>query len=150
MAIRKPIPDFLIPAARALVEKYALPEPNSGCYLWSGRIDRYGYGMLSLDGRRHLAHRMAWLVTYDEWPDSLVCHRCDMPCCVNPQHLFLGSNYDNSWDSIRKGRKWSKLRPADIPFILQDRRSLEDIADVYGVSDSTIGRVKRRENWTRD
>jgi hypothetical protein len=78
------------------------------CWLWAAAGSRYGHlTYTTLDGRRRTvsAHRMAWRLTFGSWPGELyVCHTCDVPRCVNPSHLFLGTNSENQQDMLRKGR----------------------------------------------
>lgn len=82
-----------------------IPEPNTGCWLWLGTEGPRGYGRLSFCGRRQRANRCAWEITRGPIADGLfVCHRCDQPSCVNPDHLFLGTHQDNMSDMARKGR----------------------------------------------
>ncbi len=86
-----------------------IPEPNSGCFLWvKATTGVYGHGVMGR-GRRGtgliLAHRAAWELYRGPIPPGLlVCHRCDVPCCVNPDHLFLGTYADNNRDMVTKGR----------------------------------------------
>lgn len=75
------------------------------CWTWQGARAGFGYGSFRFNGRTHAAHRVAWLLTYGDIPDGkLVLHHCDTPCCVRPDHLFLGSMADNVADMIQKGR----------------------------------------------
>src|SRR3990167_3892348 len=84
-----------------------MPEPNTGCWLWTGATRYDGYGTRPWRGKTSAqAHRIAWEVFRGPIPDGLqVLHRCDVRCCVNPDHLFLGTQLDNMRDMIQKGRK---------------------------------------------
>lgn len=82
-----------------------VPEPNSGCWLWTSKTNK-GYGLIRGVGGRYIAaHRLAWQIFRGAIKDkSFVCHRCDTPSCVNPDHLFLGGPLENMRDMIAKGR----------------------------------------------
>jgi hypothetical protein len=81
--------------------------PN-GCWVWTGSLGAKGYGRIGSGARGAptlLAHRVAWGFKHGPIPDGLfVCHKCDNPPCVNPEHLFLGTNRDNILDCMSKGR----------------------------------------------
>lgn len=75
------------------------------CWLWQGLKTDRGYGVASRGSRGFRAHRLSWTIHYGEIPeDMLVCHHCDVPACVNPKHLFLGTVKDNAVDCVQKGR----------------------------------------------
>lgn len=93
----------------------SIPEPNSGCWLWLGEVNNKGYGMLSrkesvarilnLPSPERLAHRISYITFVGPVLDRLkVLHRCDVRCCVNPEHLFVGTQRDNMKDCAEKGR----------------------------------------------
>lgn len=130
------------------------------CWLWMAGKNNHGYGRFQYFnrhqrpglGRDLYAHRVAWLLTNGEIPDGLnLLHRCDTPACVNPSHLFLGTQKDNMADAAAKGRtrtrpRW-KLTLEDIRAIRADPRRHHIIAADYGVIRTTIWAVKAR--WRR-
>lgn len=89
-------------------EKY-IPVPEAGCWLWERAVLPAGYGLFGMRGRKgrrmFLAHRVSWELHNGPIPEGLVvCHKCDVPSCVNPDHLFIGTASDNQKDCFRKGR----------------------------------------------
>lgn len=128
---------------------------ESECWEWSGFRDRKGYGRLKRNGDYYLAHRFAMLCEGVQIDGLLVCHRCDNPPCCNPAHLFVGTVADNSRDMVLKGRNYapvgeqsatSKLTAGQVVAIRADPRGAVVVARDYGVTPSTILRV-RNEPW---
>lgn len=77
----------------------------SGCLEWQGSRLKQGYGSFGRKGKRGGVHRLAYEIVFGAFPSELqVCHKCDNPPCLNPDHLFLGTNEDNQNDKIAKGR----------------------------------------------
>ena len=91
------------PLAERLWEK---TDKAGSCWIWVGTTNRDGYGNIGIDNKKTaLTHRVAWMVTHGPIPvDLCVLHRCDNPRCVNPDHLFLGTQADNMRDMMLKGR----------------------------------------------
>ena len=84
----------------------AIPVPESGCWLWEGGVNPMGYGKTSMGKKTITAHRASYEVFVGKVPDGLfVLHRCDVPSCVNPSHLFLGTQADNINDKVNKQRQ---------------------------------------------
>lgn len=93
------------PGAPLPVRFWAKVAKSDGCWEWTGpRLPR-GYGVIRADGRQTYAHRVSWLLHFGPIPDrAFVLHHCDNPPCVNPAHLWVGSQADNVRDMIAKGR----------------------------------------------
>ena len=87
-------------------ESFIEREPMSGCWIWTGMANEAGYGRYRPDGRKKVfAHRAAFEMHKGAIPDgAMVCHVCDNPACVNPDHLYLGSAADNMRDKVARGR----------------------------------------------
>jgi len=135
----------------------------SGCWEWQGARIPKGYGYMSVSAvkgvPKHVyVHRLAWEVTNGPIPpDKHVCHRCDNPPCINPDHLWLGTNVENRHDSIAK-RRWArgewagpaKLTDATVLAIRADRRAgltLKEIAAEHGVPYKTVDKIVYRVSW---
>lgn len=137
---------------------------SEGCWEWTGAKDRKGYGRFSVIGSRAVfAHRKAWELTHgvDLSPDQLVCHHCDNPGCVRPDHLFLGTPKENTADMYRKGRarfcppkgeahgqtKLTAEQVADIRRRRRDGESAIQLGREYGISATTVYNIQRRKVW---
>lgn len=129
---------------------------KTACWKWAKRKTSEGYPKLESRGKHCLAHRLAWTLYRGEIPTGLfVCHDCDFPDCVNPNHLFLGTPKSNNQDSHRKGRRrkdasrMSILTEAQVLEIHRDRQacSLSKLAMRYGVTKGTISAVVKGRTW---
>lgn len=131
--------------------------PDEECWEWQGNISPRGYGRMFWPGQKYcyLAHRISWEIAHGEppSPDLNVCHTCDNPACVNPRHLFLGTQRDNMQDASRKGRiRTGPHEPLIAPDMAKEicRRteageSGRAIAAALGVHSSSVYRVRDRE-----
>lgn len=140
------------------IEERSMPEPNSGCWLWLNRLNDCGYGLFSLNKHHKVhAHRASWIAHRGTIPVGLsVLHKCDVRCCVNPDHLFLGTHVDNMRDMVKKGRAarqqgeespCSILTEGQIIAILGDVRPVKLIAVQYGIATWTIYDIRRGRTW---
>lgn len=129
---------------------------SDGCWIWSGHVERDGYGRVSTFGHKHRATRLAWALTNGPIPaGQQICHRCDVPLCVRPDHLFLGTPLDNMRDKTRKGRQTkgadvtgAKLTPERVQQMRSIRgRSQSSIAAEFGVCQQTVSRVLNKHRW---
>lgn len=137
--------------------QHSIPEPNTGCWLWERSVNSDGYGTLAINQKFWVAHRAAYVATYGEIPSGMyVCHRCDVPSCVNPDHLFLGTQRENVADMFRKGRNGhkrgaehhsAKLTEDDIRAIRSDPRNGPEIARYYGITTTHVYGIKKRSTW---
>jgi len=81
--------------------------PESGCWIWLGPINNHGYGRTTFGRETHVsAHRASYELRHGKIPDGMMAlHHCDIKCCVNPDHIFLGTQQDNSADKVCKNRQ---------------------------------------------
>jgi hypothetical protein len=114
---------------------------------WAMFTNANGYGVTRYNGKACLAHRVSYEISKGDIGGACVCHSCDNPSCVNPEHLFLGTHKDNMDDMRSKGRKWSKLSFEDVAEIRRSNESSESLSVKYGVSARTIRYAKDATHW---
>jgi len=140
---------------------------DSGCWEWVGSMDRNGYGSFSMNGKSMGAHRASWLLYEGDIPEGmLLCHKCDNPSCVNPGHLFLGTQSDNMRDAYNKGRikrgsdrHGRDFAPINIAWAEEHRikmlylrrgASIRKIAKMYRISPGSVSNIILGKPATRN
>ena len=132
--------------------------PKSACWIWKGQSNRR-YSVIVYGKKAHRGHRLFWQKFMGEIPEGLyVCHKCDNPLCVNPEHLFLGTQDDNMKDMVKKGRADSKkkrgknngraiLTENDVLAIRASKARHVELADKYNVTPTNIQRIRKGLIW---
>lgn len=150
-----------------------IPEPTTGCWLWTAAVTSQCYGRFSVGRKTLRAHRVAYELYIGIIPDGLhVLHKCDQPPCVNPEHLFLGTHADNTADMCAKGRQarvrgdtnGTRLHPERVvrgeshhsaklteeqvrAIRAAEGLSHQCLADAYGVSRPHISYIRSSKKW---
>ena len=146
-------------------EKYTV-DKKTGCWLWNGGLDKVGSGTIKYEGKDYRAHRLSYQMHTGIDPAGVcICHKCDIRHCVNPEHLFLGTDRDNIDDKVKKDRQakgesqgLSKLKDADVVLIKQFclRHPPESgspyspgtfLARWFGVTGQTISYIRLGKTW---
>lgn len=139
-------------------------EKTDGCWLWTGSVNDCGYGTIRINGKTKKAHRVVYELTHGEIPNGLViCHHCDKPACVRPDHLFAGTMADNMADMRMKGRahpptpvrgeknNFAKLTCETADNIQREYAqggiSYRKLAERYGVSTYAVYAIIKGINW---
>lgn len=144
---------------QARLEKHSIPITECGCQIWLRSIGSTGYGTIRSNalGRTLSTHRLAHTIYNGPIPDGLlVLHTCDIPHCINPNHLFLGDDASNASDRDAKGRNKSpkgsnqpnsKLTEEQALAILDDHRTYQEISAAYNISEGPIKNIKTGKSW---
>lgn len=138
---------------------YHQPVTESGCWLWSGPATPRGYGVFGFNGQSQRAHRVSYSLAKGSIPAGIgVCHKCDTPACINPDHLFLGDQKANIADAVAKGRVTTlaanavpracrKLTDAQVLEVLSSPARQSELAARFGVDKSVIRLIRRRKTY---
>lgn len=141
-----------------LAERFLSKTKRHGdCLLWTGALFENGYGAFQVNGKAVRAHRHSFEATAGPIPDGMfVCHKCDVPRCVNPSHLFLGTPKDNAQDRQAKGRGNSpkgerhgmaKLTVRQVKQIRKSKGSNVAVGARFGIGHATVSRIRNRVLW---
>lgn len=143
------------------IEMYSVKDSLTGCWLWDRSKNNKGYGRIGVgNGKAMYAHRASYFAFNGQIDDGLeVCHKCDTPACVNPEHLFLGTHLDNMRDAAQKGRSRgnpqrghqhqnSIFSPEAVSYIRASKESARKLAIEFGCCRETINRARRGDTYT--
>ena len=128
------------------------------CWLWNGYKHRSGYGNIKVDGKVIKTHRLSWTIHNGEIPKGMcVLHKCDVRSCVNPKHLFLGTQRDNLDDMVKKGRSnhgekhplalLTKKDVLRIRMLFKKEKSISELAEKFNVGYHVIWFIVRNKSW---
>lgn len=120
----------------------------SGCWEWLAVKNQDGYGRVKRLGRLESAHRVSYELY--KGPFDLtkhICHSCDNPGCVNPDHLWLGDYEANTKDKVIKARQYKKLTEEQVLIIRDSQETNASLAKKYKISQASVSLIKRRINW---
>lgn len=125
---------------------------ESGCWEWGGGKYPSGYGYFWINGQNRRAHRVSYVLFKGPLPEEvLVCHTCDNPGCVSPDHLFLGTPLTNMQDKCAKGRhrfgRTCTLTEEDIRTIRASDLTQSKLGEAFGVHQVTISEIITRKIW---
>ena len=139
-----------------------IPAPE-GCLLWPHLKDKDGYGRIGFKGKMHSCHRLVWQAIHGEILNGLhVLHKCDVPTCNRPEHLFLGTNADNMHDRDEKGRgvspnlsgetnpnsKLTQDSVDEIKVLYSTGDFLQrEIGEMFGIGQSQVSRIANGKFW---
>ena len=127
---------------------------TNNCWLWTGAMNTCGYGWITRNNKQMNASRFAWQLVYGVIPNDMqVLHHCDNRACVNPGHLYLGTQSDNMTDRAMRGRcKTHKLLPRDVKTMRVLNRygvSQTKLCKIYSISSGSMSEAINGKSWRR-
>lgn len=138
---------------------------DNECWIWTGNKNNKGYGFISwgqgIEKKKQVVSRIAYTIWKGEIPEGLmVCHSCDNRSCFNPDHLWIGTQFDNMQDCVKKGRgvdnsgsksgmsKLNENQVLEIRRLRSEGQTLKKIAEKFDVTDANINEICKRHTWS--
>ena len=159
------------PLEKRFWEKVDIRSSNE-CWKWRGKTNPKGYGEFYSkirNGKHTRSHQVSWILAFGDIPDGFqVCHTCDNSACVNPNHLFLGTNQDNVDDKMKKGRwksrflygeehpqhgeksrfhKLTEQNVLEIRRLREQGHTLRSIGERFGVTHGVVNNILQGRKW---
>lgn len=131
---------------------------SKGCWIWMGYKNKLGYGQINIDGKPRGVHRILYEIVHGKIPDGMCAlHKCDVPSCVNPDHIFIGTKALNSADMVLKKRSTygeknarAKITELDVKTIRFFKGSNQKIlGKIYGISQTNISTIMCGKSWRK-
>ena len=145
-----------------IIRRISIPDSHDKCWIWNGYRNDDGYGRMKICGKTYTIHRKIYEFYYGPFDNQkYVCHDCDIPCCTNPRHLFLGTQQDNMDDMKQKNRSTHGSNSfnailtedivEDILIRINNREfsSIKQIALIYNIKRHSIGKILNGKLWKR-
>lgn len=136
---------------RDLIQERSVHVSESGCLLWMGAMSKLGYGSVRIKRKGYSTHRLSYYANHGEIPDGLqVLHSCDVRCCVNPNHLRVGTNFDNQRDRLKRGRHHkTKLLPDDVMKIRKalTEQSCRQVSEAFNIPITAVYQINNGSSW---
>lgn len=136
-------------------DKFTPNRHENDCWIWQGPVSTNGYGNIHFQRKTVSAHKFSYERFIGPVPAGMkICHRCDTPLCVNPEHFFLGTHRQNMDDMLAKGRKRNKAltreKVEEIRKAYANGVSAKKLAEQYGVNARTITHAVKFKTWNGD
>lgn len=146
---------YLINKESSKIRFFSKVTITESCWIWNGSLDQKGYGVVKIgigpNGKMIRAHRLSILIRDEKLEKLLLCHHCDNKICVNPNHLFYGTNKDNMRDKVLKDRAAMKLTRKEVLEIRELYKSgkytHKRLGELFGVTKTNIGYIVRNIIW---
>lgn len=126
-------------------------QKTDSCWIWIGNLNTTGYGIFKFGRQRYGAHRISYYLHHGKWPVGIICHHCDTPQCVNPDHLYDGTSQSNAIDAVVRNRlakqaKKPRLTSPPLPFVHQLKPTVDKVPPE--IIDQVLDRIEMRKELT--
>lgn len=126
-------------------------DPVKGCWLWQGAKSSWGYGLIRFQGRTTGTHRIMYEYFFGPLGTLDACHKCDVKNCVNPFHIFVGTDKDNFADAYKKGlrKRMFSFEQVDQIKAMSKTKTQSELAKMFGVCQPYISRLLNNKYYVK-